>query len=129
MDQQSVAVPLLKFVSGSRVVFYCHFPDKLLSAGWTFNDKEVKRQGAGLLRRAYRWPVDKLEEFTTGESRQRLAFGRTDVMDCRPVRRHTFKLGVYGQSVQQSLPLFVKTTSTGGLPLCGHRAMSIHEMA
>ena len=70
VDQQSVAVPLLKFVSGSRVVFYCHFPDKLLSAGWTFNDKEVKRQGAGLLRRAYRWPVDKLEEFTTGGARQ-----------------------------------------------------------
>lgn len=67
VDQQSVCVPLLRFVSGSRVVFYCHFPDKLLSAGWSIGPegKTVRSRG-GLLRRIYRWPVDKLEEWTTG---------------------------------------------------------------
>lgn len=67
VDQQSVCVPLLRLVSGSRIVFYCHFPDKLLSSGWSIgeNGKSVKA-GGGLLRRIYRWPVDKLEEWTTG---------------------------------------------------------------
>ena len=67
VDQQSVCVPLLRFVSGSRVVFYCHFPDKLLSAGWTIGpDGESVRETGGVLRRLYRWPIDKLEEWTTG---------------------------------------------------------------
>ena len=68
VDQQSVCVPLLRFIVGTRVVFYCHFPDKLLSAGWTVaQDGEIRRTGGGLLRRLYRWPVDKLEEWTTGQ--------------------------------------------------------------
>lgn len=69
VDQQSVCVPLLRLASGSRVVFYCHFPDKLLSAGWTVGPegRNLNRK-AGLLRRIYRWPVDKLEEWTTGRS-------------------------------------------------------------
>ncbi|WVF69919.1 hypothetical protein IAT40_004703 [Kwoniella sp. CBS 6097] len=80
VDQQSVCVPLLRLLTGSRVLFYCHFPDKLLSGGWEISvDKNgqggqsVERQkggqgGAGLLKRLYRWPIDKLEEYTTGQS-------------------------------------------------------------
>ncbi|AFR95203.1 alpha-1,3/alpha-1,6-mannosyltransferase [Cryptococcus neoformans C23] len=72
VDQQSVAVPLLRFVSGTRVVFYCHFPDKLLSGGWEIDvgkDKAVvERKEVGILKRMYRWPIDKLEEYTTGQS-------------------------------------------------------------
>lgn len=72
VDQQSVAVPLLRFVSGTRVVFYCHFPDKLLSGGWEIdvgeNKSVLERKGVGILKRMYRWPIDKLEEYTTGQS-------------------------------------------------------------
>ncbi|WVR04558.1 hypothetical protein IAU60_001565 [Kwoniella sp. DSM 27419] len=75
VDQQSVCVPLLRLVTGTRVVFYCHFPDKLLSGGWEIGaDKngQVERKrgqaGGGVLKRIYRWPIDKLEEFTTGQS-------------------------------------------------------------
>ena len=48
------AVPLLKLLGRARVVFYCHFPD-LLHA----------RRGAALYR-AYRAPIDRLEEAGTG---------------------------------------------------------------
>ena len=47
-------VPLLRALTVARVLFYCHFPDLLLSA----------RQGA--LHRAYRAPLDWVEERTTG---------------------------------------------------------------
>jgi alpha-1,3/alpha-1,6-mannosyltransferase len=69
VDQQSVCVPLLRLLSGSRVVFYCHFPDKLLSQGWEIGPegKSVKSR-SGFVRKVYRWPIDKLEEFTTGAS-------------------------------------------------------------
>lgn len=66
VDQQSVCVPLLRFLTGTRVVFYCHFPDKLLSGGWVFGEDKVERTKGGLLKKLYRWPIDKLEEWTTG---------------------------------------------------------------
>ena len=73
VDQQSVCVPLLRFITGTRVVFYCHFPDKLLSQGWEIKgDRAVRTSKGSLLRTLYRFPVDKLEELTTGEAR----FGR-----------------------------------------------------
>jgi len=75
VDQQSVCVPLLRWIGGTRVVFYCHFPDKLLSGGWEVGVDEKgegkvgrrKGGGGGLVKRMYRWPVDKLEEWTTGQ--------------------------------------------------------------
>jgi alpha-1,3/alpha-1,6-mannosyltransferase len=66
VDQQSVCVPLLRFLTGTRVVFYCHFPDKLLSGGWVFGEDKVERTEGGLMKKIYRWPIDKLEEWTTG---------------------------------------------------------------
>lgn len=66
VDQQSVCVPILRLLTGTRVVFYCHFPDKLLSGGWVFGADKVERTQGSLLKRAYRWPIDKLEEWTTG---------------------------------------------------------------
>lgn len=73
VDQQSVCVPFLRFFLGTRVVFYCHFPDKLLSGGWEVSVDakgagQVQRGKTGLLKRVYRWPIDKLEEWTTGMS-------------------------------------------------------------
>jgi alpha-1,3/alpha-1,6-mannosyltransferase len=77
VDQQSVSVPLLRLLTGTPVVFYCHFPDKLLSGGWDISDSSnglvdlkhgAGKQQVGLLKRVYRWPIDKLEEVTTGEA-------------------------------------------------------------
>lgn len=82
VDQLSVCVPILRWITGSRVVFYCHFPDKLLSGGWEITadkaggakiargaERRQKTGGPGLLKRLYRWPFDKLEEITTGKWR------------------------------------------------------------
>ena len=56
-DQISAAVPILR-LSGKKVVFYCHFPDMLLT------------QRKSLLKRLYRAPLDWLEEKTTGMADQ-----------------------------------------------------------
>eukprot|EP00731_Ephydatia_muelleri_P018030 Em0011g70a len=52
-DQISACIPVLTR-GGAKIIFYCHFPDQLLT--------ERKSR----LKRAYRWPLDKLEEKTTG---------------------------------------------------------------
>eukprot|EP00887_Chlorella_sp_A99_P001385 scaffold8.g1385.t1 len=54
VDQVSVVVPVLRALTATRVLFYCHFPDLLLA-----------RRG-GTLRAAYRTPLDWVEEQTTG---------------------------------------------------------------
>ncbi|ORY85606.1 hypothetical protein BCR37DRAFT_341310, partial [Protomyces lactucae-debilis] len=54
IDQLSAAIPLLQYNLKAKVVFYCHFPDKLLSS----------RQS--LLKRVYRMPFDLIEGATTG---------------------------------------------------------------
>ncbi|KAG0295489.1 Alpha-1,3-mannosyltransferase-like protein [Dissophora globulifera] len=53
VDQLSVSIPLLR-LTGAKIFFYCHFPDKLLT----------KRES--LLKKVYRFPVDLIEELTTG---------------------------------------------------------------
>lgn len=52
-DQISACIPVLR-LSRKKVLFYCHFPDMLLT----------KRQTC--LKRLYRGPIDWLEEKTTG---------------------------------------------------------------
>ncbi|KAL9951271.1 hypothetical protein ACROYT_G043908 [Oculina patagonica] len=52
-DQVSVCIPVLK-LSKARIVFYCHFPDLLLT------------QRKSFLKKIYRAPLDWLEEITTG---------------------------------------------------------------
>jgi len=52
-DQISVCVPVLR-LSKAAVLFYCHFPDMLLTQRKTF------------LKKLYRAPIDWLEEKTTG---------------------------------------------------------------
>ena len=56
-DQISACVPVLKW-SRAKVLFYCHFPDQLLTTrrGW--------------LKRMYRCPIDRLEEWSTGEAHE-----------------------------------------------------------
>ena len=53
-DQISACVPILKLFSSAKILFYCHFPDMLLTQRRTF------------LKRLYRGPIDWLEEKTTG---------------------------------------------------------------
>ena len=52
-DQISACIPVLRW-SGAKIVFYCHFPDQLLTQRKTW------------LKKIYRWPIDTLEEKTTG---------------------------------------------------------------
>ena len=66
VDQLSTCIPALRFIARKRVVFYCHFPDKLLANG-EFVEGKMKRRGS-VLKRAYRLPMDWLEEVTTRAS-------------------------------------------------------------
>lgn len=54
VDQVSISIPLLRYF-GKPVLFYGHYPDKLLSI-----------KSGSVLKRLYRWPLDFLEEITTG---------------------------------------------------------------
>lgn len=112
VDQQSVCVPLLRLLTGTRVVFYCHFPDKLLSGGWIFGEDKVERTKGGLLNTIYRWPIDKLEEWTTGTFR---CWVRV-LMD-RPIRCHTIQLFIHIQDLRQGIPLSSQTSTEGCIPL------------
>lgn len=49
-----MVIPLLLLLTRARVVFYCHFPDQLLAAP------------RSPLHKLYRYPLDWLEEVTTG---------------------------------------------------------------
>ncbi|XP_005509877.2 alpha-1,3/1,6-mannosyltransferase ALG2 [Columba livia] len=54
-DQVSACIPVLRLARiRKKVLFYCHFPDQLLTKRESF------------LKRIYRLPLDWLEEFTTG---------------------------------------------------------------
>lgn len=53
-DQVSVVNPYLRWVARSKLLFYCHHPDLLLSTNRSSS-----------LMRFYRWPFDWLEEKTT----------------------------------------------------------------
>lgn len=67
VDQLSTCVPLLRMFANRRVVFYCHFPDKLLADG-AFVGGPIRQRKGSLLKRIYRMPMDWLEEVTTGAS-------------------------------------------------------------
>ena len=55
VDQLSAGIPLLRILQpGPRVIFYCHFPDKLLA-----------KKGSSL-KSLYRLPFDWLESWSTG---------------------------------------------------------------
>lgn len=68
MDQLSTAIPFLRFLTGRRVVFYCHFPDKLLADGEFVEDQAINKRPVSLLKRIYRLPMNLLEEYTTGSA-------------------------------------------------------------
>jgi alpha-1,3/alpha-1,6-mannosyltransferase len=51
-DQVSAPLPLLRKFCSAKLVFYCHYPDKLLSAE------------GGVLKKLYRIPLDFVEEYS-----------------------------------------------------------------
>lgn len=68
IDQLSATIPLLRYATRTRVVFYCHFPDLLLSIP---TGTPVHSRPTGFLHRlksVYRIPLDWIEEYTTGEA-------------------------------------------------------------
>ncbi|KAG6902655.1 hypothetical protein C0995_013344 [Termitomyces sp. Mi166 len=67
VDQLSTCIPFLRHLGNARVVFYCHFPDKLLANG-AFVEGEKKRKQISLLKQIYRFPMDWLEETTTRQA-------------------------------------------------------------
>ena len=120
VDQLSICVPVLRWMTRSRVIFYCHFPDKLLSGGWEFSADHVGRarvtpgekkrgtRGPGLLKRLYRWPFDKLEEVTTGRvflGSIRVLRTQTKKLSCRRSRRRSGKFEIYFEGLSSCLPV------------------------
>ena len=72
VDQLSTCVPFLRVLLCRRVIFYCHFPDKLLAHGeYVENDGRQElglRRQRGFLKRIYRLPMDWWEELTTSQA-------------------------------------------------------------
>ena len=64
VDQLSTCVPFLRLLGHTRVVFYCHFPDKLLANG-AFVEGNLVKTNRSFLKWLYRQPMDWLEEVTT----------------------------------------------------------------
>ncbi|KAK0409536.1 hypothetical protein QR680_004606 [Steinernema hermaphroditum] len=56
VDQVSACIPILKWFSSGRVLFYCHFPDQLLTKRETH------------LKSFYRFFIDGVEEWTTARA-------------------------------------------------------------
>ncbi|KAF8061737.1 mannosyltransferase [Lyophyllum atratum] len=67
VDQLSTCIPFLRSMTNTRIVFYCHFPDKLLASGAFVEGAKAKRR-MGLMKRLYRYPMDWLEETTTRQA-------------------------------------------------------------
>ncbi|KAF4604303.1 Alpha-1,3-mannosyltransferase-like protein [Pleurotus pulmonarius] len=63
VDQLSTCIPFLRTFGRTPVVFYCHFPDKLLA-----NGEFVEGTKGGILMRLYRIPMDWVEELTTRQA-------------------------------------------------------------
>ncbi|KAF8710845.1 Glycosyl transferase 4-like domain, partial [Rhizoctonia solani] len=81
VDQLSACIPLLRWGMQKRVVFYCHFPDKLLADGTVAAVEGVQATKAkggikGFVKKLYRLPVNWVEEVTTGQADVILANSR-----------------------------------------------------
>lgn len=123
VDQLSTCLPILRFFTGRRVVFYCHFPDKLLASGEFVGEGDdffpstastsaaqtaststaatASRARAPtptrLLKKLYRLPMDYLEERTTATADLILV---NSMFTSRVFKRHfpTIKLDTKGMS-------------------------------
>lgn len=67
VDQLATCIPLIRGLAHKRVVFYGHFPDKLLAHG-QFIEGSTGRPRPFSIKGIYRIPMDWLEEVTTRAS-------------------------------------------------------------
>ncbi|PWN49786.1 UDP-Glycosyltransferase/glycogen phosphorylase [Violaceomyces palustris] len=66
IDQLSAGIPWLKIVTSTRVIYYCHFPDKDVGNSIAMQRAIARGQsGPSALRKLYRIPLDLFEEGTT----------------------------------------------------------------
>lgn len=66
IDQNPAGIPWLRHLSGARVVYYCHHPDKEISNSLALQRARDRGQsGPSVLRTIYRIPLDFYEEATT----------------------------------------------------------------
>ena len=72
VDQLTTCIPFIRVFLNRRVVFYCHFPDKLLADGEYLDNDGRQALGftrrRGFLKRIYRFPMDYWEERTTSQA-------------------------------------------------------------
>ena len=75
LPQVSACIPILRWFSRIKVLFYCHFPDMVrpkwcgqaaLALILLLRRFQLLTQRRSLLKRIYRAPLDWLEETTTG---------------------------------------------------------------
>ena len=86
VDQVSHCVPILRLLSNARILFYCHYPDQLLS------------KPGSTLKSFYRLPLDKFEEYSTGRAH------KVHFFNCMPriILSDTCKLRIYTSSFQRN---------------------------
>lgn len=119
VDQLSACIPLLRLGTCKRVVFYCHFPDKLLADGKaavvkgekgaeeaddasSSSDPVKELQMKDRIKLLYRMPVDWLEEATTGQLTSHFVSSRQALFNSskpRPVGHHIGQLALYFKSL------------------------------
>ncbi|WAQ89239.1 hypothetical protein PtA15_10A663 [Puccinia triticina] len=68
VDQLSASIPLLRYGTRTRLLFYCHFPDLLLSPSTSSPPKTTQAWLLSKLKLIYRIPLDWLEESTTANA-------------------------------------------------------------
>lgn len=107
VDQLSAGIPLLRLLQPRpRIIFYCHFPDKLLA------------KKGGMLKTLYRAPFDWLESWSTGCSDTIVVnskFTRGIFGEAFPSLKHRQPSVVYpcvdtspSQSIEEPTPLWMK---------------------
>lgn len=94
IDQLSAGIPWLRILSATRVVFYCHFPDKEI--GRAIAKQRAAGSGGGgpsVLRKLYRIPLDLYEEATTGKCLPVALGGKEHARSAQRARNLTQGLG------------------------------------
>ena len=94
VDQLSTCIPFLRILVGKRVVFYCHFPDKLLANG-AYVEGNVQRKNVSLLKRIYRYPMDWMEEVTTSTSNSFYSIETVRLVSYRTSRCYSCQFRIY----------------------------------
>ncbi|KAI0373173.1 alpha-1,3-mannosyltransferase ALG2 [Pilatotrama ljubarskyi] len=66
VDLLPTCIPFLRLGAHTRVLYYCHFPDKLMAGGAYVEGPSTPK--GSLLKRIYRLPMDAVEELATRQA-------------------------------------------------------------